>query len=289
MKEQIKMPIRWAKTRAAVRRAIQYSGSIDIEARGRQIPLTKTIAALSAGNIPVVADVLEDSEVDSFIDQAEYEFYYPAYYRGRDPVLLKKIREHYMAARLLGLQESDVYLDIASQYSPAPAIYERLFRCQVLRQDLEYPPGRNGRVIGGSAGEMPLEDGSISKMALHCSLEHFEGDEDIALIQDAERVLAVDGRLVIVPLYLSDQYFVVTQPLLWANLPREQWPSFPLDAVIYHSQSSGTRYERYYNVGHFVERLVQNTNMQVSIHSFGDDQFCTPGQMRFAAVFQRTR
>ena len=236
----------------------------------------------------MVADVLNDAEVAAFAEKAEYEFYYPDYYRGRDLMRLKKIREHFMAARLLNLQKEDIYLDVASQSSPAPAVYEWLFGCRVLRQDLQYPPGRHGRVIGGSAGHMPLEDGSVTKMALHCSLEHFEGDEDIAFIREASRVLVPEGRLVIVPLYLSDEYFVYTQPSLWAHLPQEQWPVFPKDAVVYASKANRNRHERYYDARHFIERLVKNsTVMQVTVLSFGGAEVYAPGQMRFAAVFEK--
>lgn len=255
----------------------------------RSISINDTYSRLKATNLPIVSAVLDENEVADFAQQAEYEFYYPNYYVGRDLARLKKIREHFAAAKLLELTKTDVYLDIASQNSPAPQIYERLFGCQVLRQDLEYAPGRNGRLIGGSAGSMPLPNGAVTKMAMHCSLEHFEGDQDIAFIQEAERVLAVGGRLAIVPLYLSDSYFVVTQPSQWARLPEASRPAFPPDAVIYGSQQSGNRFERYYDAPHLIERLIRSTSMSATIYSYGEALTCMPGQLRFAAVFQRER
>ena len=155
--------------------------------------VAKTLDALQSTNIQIVPDVMNDNEVENFRQRAEYEFYYPNYYVGRDLVKLKKIREHFMAARLLELNASDSYLDVASQYSPAPLVYERLYGCHVLRQDLEYPLGKHGRVLGGSASHIPLPDGSVTKMALHCSLEHFEGDEDIGFIQRG-RTYFIDRR-----------------------------------------------------------------------------------------------
>lgn len=177
-----------------------------------QIHIEKVLSELSLNGVFVVQDSLDDQAVNSFAQQAEYEFYYPNYYVNRELVRLKKIREHYVAAKLLGLESSDVYLDVASQYAPAPQVYERLFGCQVLRQDFEYPDGRHGRIVGGSAGQMQLEDNSITKAAMHCSLEHFEGDEDIALFKEVERVLVPGGLFVVAPLYLSDEYFIFTQP-----------------------------------------------------------------------------
>ena len=251
------------------------------------ISVAQTLVSLAARDVKVVSTQLDDKAVAAFMRDAEYEFYYPNYYVNRDLVRLKKIREHFVAAQLLELKSNDVYLDIASQYSPAPQVYERLYGCRALRQDWEYPLGQNGRVIGGSAGNMPLEDNSVHKISLHCSLEHFEGDEDMALIREVERVLAFGGKLVIAPLYLSDQYFVVTQPSLWAQLPQEQRPAFPKDAVIYIAQNSGNRHERFYDVENFIARIVNQTHMRVSILSFGDETFCRTGQMRFVGLFEK--
>lgn len=251
-----------------------------------QVDIRKTLTNLRASGISLVEDELDDQEVTQFAKQAEYEFYYPNYYSGKELHRLKKIREHYMAARLLDLNRSDVYLDIASQYSPAPQVYERLFDCQVLRQDFEYPGGRHGRVIGGSAGKMYLDDCSITKAAMHCSLEHFEGDEDIALIKEVERVLVPGGLFVVVPLYLSDEYFVFTQPALYAEFSLQDWPCFPPEATLYHSEG-GNRHERYYDVPNLLKRIIRPTHLEMVIHSFGSSTTCTLGQMRFAAVFKK--
>jgi hypothetical protein len=251
-----------------------------------QVNIQKTLRDLVTSDISVIEDQLDDQAVSQFAKQAEYEFYYPNYYPGKELHRLKKIREHYMAAKLLNLNHSDTYLDIASQYSPAPQVYERLFGCQVLRQDFEYPDGRYGRMIGGSAGKMHLDDGSITKAAMHCSLEHFEGDEDIALIKEVERVLMPGGLFVVVPFYLSDEYFAFTQPALYAELPQHNWPCFSPEETLYESKG-GNRHERYYDVPHLLERIVYPTSLQIVIHSFGSSTTCTLGQMRFAAVFKR--
>lgn len=249
--------------------------------------VSQTVAGLEDAGIVLRENTLDDQAVDEFIKRAEYEFYYPEYYHGRDAVKLKKIREHYMAATLLDLKPEDVYVDIASQFSPAPLIYERLFGCRVLRQDFEYVQGRNARVLGGSAGNMPLPTGSVTKMALHCSLEHFEGDEDVKLIRESARVLATGGKLAVVPLYLSDEYKVISQLDQWAMLPEENWPLFPPDAKVYGSRNSGNRHERYYDARHFIERLTVVPEMKLTLHSFESSPTARPGQMRFAALFER--
>lgn len=250
-----------------------------------EVPISATVSKLIEANIPLVYEVLDDQAVSQFAEQAEYEFYYPSYYSDRILVRLKKIREHYVSAILLGLNNSDIYLDIASQISPAPQVYERLFGCQVLRQDIEYPSGRHGRTIGCRGSKILLEDNSITKAAMHCSLEHFEGDEDIALLKEVERILVPGGIFVIVPIYLSDEYLIFTQPSLYAELPNNEWPKFDPKAKLYLGKSN--RHERYYDADQLLTRIIKQTNMKVTIHSFGSDHMCNLGQMRFVAEFRK--
>jgi hypothetical protein len=72
----------------------------------------------------------------------------------------------------------------------------------VYRQDLSFPEGIVGNVIGGDTADMPVRDAFANKMALHCSFEHFENGSDIGFIREASRVLRNPGKLIIVPLYL---------------------------------------------------------------------------------------
>jgi len=285
MLETLKRPFRAIRRELAI-----YKAKRQLNLRRAPNPFQAQINAvlkeLPAAGIHLVEDTLDDQAVRQFAQQAEYEFYYPNYYPNKELHRLKKIREHYMAARLLDLKSSDVYLDVASQYAPAPQVYERLFGCQVLRQDFEYPNGRHGRIIGGSAGQMQLESNSITKAAMHCSLEHFEGDEDVALFKEMERVLVPGGLFAVVPLYLSDEYFIFTQPSLYAELPKTEWPKFDPDAALYLA-NGGNRHERYYDARHLFARIFAGAKMQATIHSFGRETFCSLGQLRFAAVFKK--
>jgi hypothetical protein len=285
MNEFIKGPLHVLRRKAAIRN-VKRELHIYTAPKPFQIQISNTLIKLAAAGIPLVQDKMDDLAVSHFARQAEYEFYYPGYYANRDAVRLKKIREHYVAARLLNLDSSDVYLDIASQYAPTPQIYERLYGCQVFRQDLEYADGRHGRVIGGSAGRMELDGNSITKAAMHCSLEHFEGDEDIALFKEVERILVPGGLFVVVPLYLADEYFIFSQPSLYAEHHKTEWPKFDLDAALY-SADGGNRHERYYDVEHFLNRIVRNTSMDLTICTFGSETIYFPGQMRFAAIFRK--
>lgn len=178
---------------------------------------------------------------------------FPRYYANAHPDwLAEKSLEHYLAAKLLQLSPEDVYLDIANDDSPAPEIYRDAYRCAVFRQDLSFPEGISGNVIGGSAADLPLDPGFASKMALHCSFEHFEGDADIGFIREADRVLRPGGRVCILPLYLFTEYAIQTDP---AWVPRRGL-EFEPDATLYCARGWGNRHGRFYDVPHFLSRVV---------------------------------
>jgi hypothetical protein len=220
-----------------------------------------------------------------YIQHAEYQRF-PEYYEGGTGAgFVEKSLEHYLAAKMLALGEGDVYIDIANCTSPAPEIYHALYGCTVYRQDLTFPEGVHGNSIGGDAGEMPVEDGFATKMALHCSFEHFEGDADIRFTREAGRVLKMGGRLCILPLYFAPQYAIQTNP---AHLPIGG-QEFDSDAVLYCAKTHDTRHGRHYDVGHFLSRVVGNVGglaltMYVVKNAHEVDPSC---YVYFAGVFEK--
>ncbi|MBM3315795.1 class I SAM-dependent methyltransferase, partial [candidate division WOR-3 bacterium] len=135
-----------------------------------------------------------------------------------------------------------------------PEVYRALYQCAAYRQDLSYPAGVHGNRIGGDAGAMPLPDGFATRMAMHCSFEHFEGDADIRFMREAARVLRPGGRLCIVPLYLHDRYAVQTDPCAY----RQGSVTFEPDAVLYCARGWGHRHGRNYDVPHLRSRVAEN-------------------------------
>jgi SAM-dependent methyltransferase len=134
---------------------------------------------------------------------------YPAlaYVVSRD----EKILEHHVSWDWIDPPEAGTVIDVASCRSHFPAIVRsRGRRC--IAQDLSYPPGLRGEVLGGDAGAMDLPDAFADGMTLHCSFEHFEGDADTRFIREAARVLRPGGKVAIQPLYVHQDYFVCTDP-----------------------------------------------------------------------------
>ncbi|MGQ0604261.1 MAG: class I SAM-dependent methyltransferase [Anaerolineales bacterium] len=199
---------------------------------------------------------------DYTVDVADYRAYFQAAdYKGRYSnyytfALAEKSLEHYIAAQLLKLQPQDVYIDIASEGSPVPEIYHRLYGCTPYRQDLSYPAGLNGDVIGGDAANMPISNAFASKMALHCSFEHFEGEADIRFIREIKRVLKPGGAVCFVPLYLFDRYAIQTDPKV--SMPAGM--QFETDAIIYCHPTWANRHGRFYDPAHFMTRIYNNLN-----------------------------
>ena len=154
----------------------------------------ESIKELKKDGFNVIDFKINVTDSREYINSAEYHKF-PNYYHGdKASNFIEKSLEHYLAAKLLNLSEDDVYIDIANGNSPAPEIYHELYGCKVYKQDLAFPEGIHGNLIGGDAGDMPVEDGFATKMALHCLFEHFEQDSDIRFIKEASRVLRKGGN-----------------------------------------------------------------------------------------------
>lgn len=244
--------------------------------------IDQIIRDLRMAGIEVRELTLNPVEYRSYFNQAEYTKRYPNYY---DFNLPEKSLEHYIAATLLELTSSDVYIDIASEHSPVPEIYHRLFGSKTYRQDLAYPLGLNGDKIGGDAAAMPVPDGFADKMALHCSFEHFEGDADTRFIREIHRVLKSGGRVCFAPIYLYDTYAILTDPAVAAA----QHVSFEDDALVFCKPGWGNRHGRFYDVAHLVQRVASQLNdMRLVIYRITNAKEVDPScYIQFAAVITK--
>jgi SAM-dependent methyltransferase len=194
------------------------------------------------------------------VDVADYRRYFaaaryldvfPDYYAFNRA---EKSLEHYLAAKLLELGEEDIYIDIASEHSPAPDIYRSLFGVTTYRQDLAYRSGLDGDRIGGDASHLPVPGEFATKMGLHCSFEHFEGESDIGFVREARRVLRPGGAICIVPLYLFEEYAVQTDP----EVAVPAGVVFENDAIVCCARGWGNRYGRFYDPDHLAARILAN-------------------------------
>jgi SAM-dependent methyltransferase len=148
----------------------------------------------------------------------------------------EKTLEYYLSCRFLEFDETDVLIDIAAQDCPFAFFVRSRVGCRSYRQDLYYvADDPDAGDIKGDATALPLPDGSISKVSLHNSIEHFDGDADIRLMRELRRVLRPGGRACLSPL------FVEAEPREFVDT---QW-------------GRGAQFSRIYSPGTLADRLLR--------------------------------
>lgn len=247
-----------------------------------QDDIQKIVKDLRSNSFDVKEYKINVAEYKKYLIDAHYQTY--EYYTGNNQKnFTEKSLEHFIALKLLGLSKNDVYIDIANCDSPTPDIYNSLTGCTVYKQDLEFPKGVHGNVIGGDAGNLPVSDGFASKMALHCSFEHFEGDADIRFIREAGRVLQSGGKVCILPFYLSNKYAIQNDPA-WALIDIEK------DATCYCAKGYRTRHGRFYDVPHLISRIKNNLGeLKLTIYVVQNEKDVDPScYVKFIGVFEKS-
>jgi ubiquinone/menaquinone biosynthesis C-methylase UbiE len=180
----------------------------------------------------------------------------------------EKALEHYLSSKLLHPDKNDVFVDVAAASSPFYDLVEKKYRCRCFAIDLNAPKTGDSRFIQCNATNMPFENASISKMALHCAFEMFENDDDINFIKEANRVLRPGGRIVIIPLYMAHFYHILSSPgsnrkgIDYGKAKRVWWDN---NYVV--------RFARFYSVESFKERILSHKNkLNLKIYYFTNEQ-----------------
>jgi len=178
------------------------------------------------------------------VERTDFD-HFKARYKDKRAIDDEKRLEYYVSVRWLDFTRSDVFIDIAAQDCPFASYVHKTFGCRAYRQDLYYlEPGIHGSDIGGDASNLPLRDGTVTKIALHNSFEHFEGDGDTRFIREAQRVLAPGGKMCIVPLFIAETY---------AEESDAGWVD---DQGVKHSWGIGARFARHYDLAQFKRRVL---------------------------------
>jgi hypothetical protein len=227
------------------------------------------------------------TDVDGFWRYVEEVGYreMPYWQGGKMRAGTEKWLEHYVSIELMKPRQGQVFIDIASCYSPFPDILRERWECRTYRQDWLYPAGIEGDRIGSDAAALPVPDGFADGLTLHCSFEHFEGDRDFMFLREAERVLRPGGQLCILPIYTNRTYSIQTDLAAW-HLRR---PSFEHDALICTAEGWGEVHGRFYDPEHFAERILGNLGqMTLRMHKVENYLDVAPDcYLRFAAMFTK--
>ena len=217
-------------------------------------------------------------------------FRYPRFYAGGSVATgghrEKKMLEYFACLKLMPINSSDVVIDIASERSVFPDVIRRLAGATVYRQDLIYASGLNGERIGGNAADMPVREGFATKLTLHNSFEHFEGDADAAFVREAWRVLRPGGAMCILPVFLTDQHSILTDPLV--DRTDVQWDS---DARVISLVGHRNRFSRFYSPSTLEARVLRparDCGFRTTMFHLENLHTVEPGsQMHFALVFEK--
>ncbi len=211
------------------------------------------------------------------LDQAAFEEF-KAHYEDNRAIDDEKRLEYYLSTQWLQFSRDDVFIDIAAQDCPFAFFVRKTFGCLAYRQDLYYlNPGIHGSDIGGDAANLPLPDGAITKIALHNSFEHFEGDSDTCFVHEAQRVLAHGGRMCIVPLFIAESY-------------GEEKDAGWIDAQgVKHLWGVGARFARHYDLEQFKQRVLDHcAKFDVTVYRVEDaTQVASGAYLQYFAVFQK--
>ncbi len=182
------------------------------------------------------------------IDAQDFAQFKTLYRDTRNMIDNGKLLEYYISYRWLEFDSRDTYIDIAAQDCPFAFFIRDQFNCRVFRQDLYYlQKGISGEDIGGDASKIPLPRNSVSKISLHNSLEHFEDNSDIKFFREAQRLLRPGGKLLVVPLFIGDEYSIETD----AGWVDEQG--------VKHLWCKGARFARIYDLPQFKSRILKNS------------------------------
>lgn len=222
-------------------------------------------------------DLLGRAIISTEIDLTDFAEFKTSYRDERNMIDDAKMLEYYVSYRWLHLGPDDTYIDIAAQDCPFAFFLSDRFGCRAYRQDLFYlEKGIHGNDIGGNAARIPLPTGSVSKMSLHNSLEHFEGRSDIRFFREAQRLLRPGGKLLVVPLFIGDTYSTVKNAG-WVD-----------EDGVKHLWGPGARFARWYDLPHFKSRILDKSRrLQAEVHHIDNAAAVDPHCFPYFAVFER--
>ena len=233
---------------------------------------------MTAGTFKERFEQLIERPIESVeIDLEDFASFKTRYTDQRGMIDDAKLVEYYISYNWLDLNPSDTYIDVAAQDCPFAFFVGDQIGCQVYRQDLYYmKKGIHGRDIGGNASRMPLPTGSVSKMSLHNSLEHFERRSDIKFFREAQRLLRTGGKLLIVPLFIQDEYSTV-KDAGWVD-----------EHGVKHLWGPGARFARWYDLPQFEKRLLNNSRqLKPRVYHMENAAQVHPNCYPYFAIFEK--
>ena len=224
--------------------------------------------------------VLRMDTIPVTISLDDFERFKAVYHDPRPSIDDEKYLEYYVSYKWLAFNRGDVFIDIAAQDCPFAWFLRDSIGCRALRQDLYYLASgiSEDGDVGGDAGNLPLPDGYVTKMDLHNSFEHFEGSSDTEFIIEAQRILAPEGKICIIPLNMGLEY-------------SEEHDAGWIDAEgRKHPWGLGARFARQYDPSAFKQRVLDCCHaLSVTLYAIENAlEISSRCYARYFAIFEKT-
>lgn len=207
-----------------------------------------------------------------YIEKAQYS---ESYKKSFGNLFIEKAYEHFIILNFLNLKNGQKYIDLAACNAPLYEIAARLYGVVSYAQDIMFPEGIHGPMIGCDACSLPFEVNSIDALSAACSIEHFENDGDIKLFKEVERVLRPGGIFAVAPFYLAKEDCIITDPVRGLDV------DFGSNTSIRLIEKWGNRHGRFYSISSFIERIVNVTpGLKFTVyginnlHEIADNMYC---------------
>ncbi len=209
-------------------------------------------------NVRISCLNIHSNDYERWINQ-----FFPSWYDRYGHVRHKKLIEFYSTFRLLKTQASDVFMDAAggrNSYLKDLKCKKRFLQDIKISTDVKSRLGKDVEYIEGDVGHLSLPSESVDKISCHHSFEHFQADSDILFIKEIQRLLRVDGKCAIIPIFFADLYLELTDIFSFKR-KHDNGSRFIIDptATIPGGRSCGN-YARIYDIKAFQERIINNVD-----------------------------
>jgi SAM-dependent methyltransferase len=231
--------------------------------------------------IRVVQYYVDAEDFHWWVDQANF----PKWYLQQNPIP-EKLLEHYLSAKFLELSVCKRMIDVAAANSPWKDITPKLYGVSAFSLDLQMSVMIDAtNQIVADATFMPVGSNMVDGVALHCAFEAFEGDADIRLIPEVDRVLKPGGKMVVLPLYMHQIYYVDSSPLA-----DRRGLDYQGALRVWREDRGRVRFSRKYNVAAFYQRIVKTKgSLMLTIYRIINLKEIDPScYCNFVAVFEKS-
>ncbi|MGB3208609.1 MAG: methyltransferase domain-containing protein [Crinalium sp.] len=221
--------------------------------------ILRPINKLESEKLPIAIKKLDLSSHDynNLINVPVLKKYQQINYAYSKPI------EYLTTLTLLDLQGGDQILDAAggkdAEYIRA-VMAASPFKLTAYCQDSLLGGKSNDGItyIGGSIDAIPLQNESLDGISCHHSFEHFRDDLDIRFIQEAVRLLRVGKKLVIAPLFLTNEYAEIWNTIKIQHFDPEQATTIFDATATFAGWGPYEGFARTYSPEAFKARIIDN-------------------------------